>query len=117
WYDANNGGDNNLTIYFYYSSDPDVLRLLYSSTFLGKAFNWSQVGDASLDDLLQRGLKTTDTAQRNHAYAQVQRMLMQDPAALPPFNQINAPAAAAAIRGYSYDLRSYPRYYDVSIAR
>ena len=117
WYDANNGGANNMTHLYYVSSDPDVLRNLYWSKMIGKPFNWSQYGNPDVDQLLEQGLVTTDPQQRVKIYQQAQMKLMQDAAALPLYNQIGLSALAASVYGYSYDLRAYPRYYDTYIAK
>lgn len=116
WYNANNSGENNMTHLFYYSSDPDVLRNLYSSEVIGKPFNWSQYGNPEVDQLLEDGLRTTDPQERAEIYSQAQKLLMEDAVALPLYNQVGLSAMAANVQGYSYDLRAYPRYYDVSIA-
>jgi len=117
WYTANNSGDNNLTHVFYVSSDPDVLRNLFWSQMLGKPFNWSQYSNPDVDKLLEDGVHTTDPAKRKDIYSQLQKKLMEDAVILPIYNQVGLSALSADVYDYTYDLRAYPRYYDVYIAK
>lgn len=117
WYTANNSGDNNLTHVFYVSSDPDVLRTLFWSEMLGKPFNWSQYSNPDVDRLLEDGVHTTDLAKRKEIYSQLQKTLMNDAVTLPIYNQVGLSALSVDVYDYSYDLRAYPRYYDVYIAK
>jgi peptide/nickel transport system substrate-binding protein len=117
WYTANNSGDNNMTHVFYVSSDPDVLRNLFWTEMLGKPFNWSQYSNPKVDQLLEDGVHTTDPAKRKDIYSQLQKTLMEDAVILPVYNQVGLSALAANVNDYTYDLRAYPRYYDVSISK
>jgi peptide/nickel transport system substrate-binding protein len=92
-------------------SDPDLLWTYYHS---GQPFNWTQVSDTALDDLLERGRRVSDARQRAEMYAQAQQRIMELALLVPIRDPVNLNAASARVQGLHFDSHGwFPLLHDV----
>ncbi len=68
-------GDFDLMVTDHGSVDPDILYLLMDSKQIG-GLNFSRINDKQLDVLLEKGQTTTDRAERQKVYEQIQRLVV-----------------------------------------
>ncbi|WP_336646143.1 ABC transporter substrate-binding protein [Microbacterium sp. USHLN186] len=79
--------------------------------------NASQVSDPAVDALLQRGLSTTDTAERGKIYTELQQWNAQHVAIVPIYVSSLITGASKTVDGLDYDLYGRPLFYDASVSR
>jgi peptide/nickel transport system substrate-binding protein len=117
WADSLTKGDDNLMIGWRGSSDPDSLRPQLHSSTIGGQINSVRIRDPKLDAMLEQGYKVVDPAERTQVYKDVQHYVMQNGLVLPVAMRINTIVAQPNVRGLYVDLRAYPRYHDVWLAK
>jgi peptide/nickel transport system substrate-binding protein len=101
----------------YSGSDPSVLNLTFLSSNADGGFNWSKVRDATLDQLLDDGIRSLDPMQRAGLYAQAQTRIMDLALILPIREYVNLNGAKASVRGLQYDRRGwFPWLHDVWVS-
>ncbi|MDT0157456.1 ABC transporter substrate-binding protein [Microbacterium sp. ARD32] len=103
----------DLTDWDYSGVDADLLRNHLGTDGFQNA---SQVSDPQLDELLQEGLSTTDTAPRAKIYQQVQQWNVEHVAIVPLYVSSLITAADKSVHELSYDLYGRPQFYTVSLA-
>lgn len=102
----------DLTDWGFSGVDPDLLRShLHTEGFQ----NASQVSDADLDALLERGVATADTAERGEIYGEVQQWNAEHVAIVPLYSPSLITAVGDTVEGLAYDLYGRPLFYDVSV--
>ncbi|MCW3494686.1 ABC transporter substrate-binding protein [Microbacterium sp. SSM24] len=102
----------DLTDWGFSGVDPDLLRShLHTDGFQ----NASQVSDADLDALLERGVSTSDTQERADIYGDVQQWNADHVAIVPLYSPSLITAVSDGVDGLAYDLYGRPLFYDVSI--
>ncbi|MBD8024565.1 ABC transporter substrate-binding protein [Microbacterium gallinarum] len=102
----------DLTDWGFSGVDPDLLRShLHTEGFQ----NASQVSDADLDALLERGVATADTAERGEIYGEVQQWNAVHVAIVPLYSPSLITAVGDTVEGLAYDLYGRPLFYDVSV--
>lgn len=102
----------DLTDWGFSGVDPDLLRShLHTEGFQ----NASQVSDADLDALLERGVSTSDTDERAEIYGAVQQWNAEHVAIVPLYSPSLITAVSDSVDGLAYDLYGRPLFYDVSV--
>ncbi|BDV30755.1 ABC transporter substrate-binding protein [Microbacterium terricola] len=102
----------DLTDWGFSGVDPDLLRShLHTDGFQ----NASQVSDPELDTLLESGVATTDTDERNAIYADVQQWNADHVAIVPLYSPSLITAVGETVSGLTYDLYGRPLFYDVTV--
>ena len=102
----------DLTDWGFSGVDPDLLRShLHTDGFQ----NASQVSDAELDALLERGVATADTAERAEIYTDVQQWNAQHVAIVPLYSPSLITAVGGTVSDLAYDLYGRPLFYDVTV--
>lgn len=94
--------------------DADLLRSHLGSDGFQNA---SQVKDPAVDELLEQGLSTTDTAARAKVYAELQQWNAKHVAIVPLYVPSLITAVNDGVDGLEYDLYGRPLFYDVSVTR
>ncbi|REJ04547.1 ABC transporter substrate-binding protein [Microbacterium bovistercoris] len=79
--------------------------------------NASQVSDPAVDELLADGLASSDPAQRNGIYTEVQQWNAEHVAIVPLYVNSAITAQNDDVKGLAYDLYGRPLFYGVSVAR
>lgn len=79
--------------------------------------NASQVSDPAVDDLLERGLSTSDTGERAEIYTELQQWNAEHVAIVPLYVSSLITGSASTVQGLEYDLYGRPLFYDASVSR
>ena len=104
-------GEYHLIPQNYSGSDPDLLWSYYHS---GVPFNWSQVSDSRLDEVLDRARSLPQPDQRFRAYADAQQRIMELTLLVPIRDPVNLNAASARVHGLRFDAHGwFPLLHDV----
>lgn len=102
----------DLTDWGYSGVDADFLRNhLHTDGFQ----NASQVSDPEMDALLERAATSTDVAERNELYGQVQRWNAEYTAIVPLYSPAAITAVSETVTGITYDLYGRPLFFDASV--
>jgi peptide/nickel transport system substrate-binding protein len=103
WLEAGRKGKLNIGIVDWRSSDPDfALRLMFHSSN-ATAFAWNWHSNAKLDDLLMKGMATTDRTERCNIYENVQKIILED-AMIKPVNLFTAVwGVRSEVKGLKFD--------------
>ena len=109
WYASNAEGDYNIVGMALWSTDPNMLRMLYGTD--GSVFTWSHYSNEEFDALVNEGARLTDAESRLELYEQAQQMLMDDAVVLPIYDQVNLLGKQVAVQDIDFDQNAYPRYY------
>jgi len=110
-------GKHNLIPFTLSSSDPDILRTFFHSKNAEAGFNWSKVRDARIDEWLVKGLSSLDPGEREAAYAEVQRLVMEQALIIPIRDYVNLIGVNAKVQGLRFDARGwFPWLYDVRLS-
>lgn len=111
--EAGRSGAVHLIPFFLSGTDPDLLRSFFRSD---AAFNWSKVADPELDEWLDQGARTADSAARRKLYSQAQARIMEAALILPIRDYVNLNVASARVKGLRYDARGwFPWLVDVTL--
>ena len=111
-----NAGTHNLADFFYYAVDPYFMRSLFSCDQIASGFNWMHYCDPALEALIQEGNSTGDNAKRGEIYAQAAKMVMENAAVIPIYQQRAVFAAKKGITGVNFSLNGYPYFHDLTNA-
>ncbi len=104
-------GEYHLIPQNYSGSDPDLLWSYYHS---GVPFNWSQVSDSRLDEVLDRARSLPQPDQRSRTYADAQQHIMEMALLVPIRDPVNLNAASARVQGLHFDAHGwFPLLHDV----
>ncbi|GAA2889185.1 ABC transporter substrate-binding protein [Microbacterium esteraromaticum] len=79
--------------------------------------NASQVSDPAVDELLEQGLSTSDTAERAKIYTELQQWNAEHVAIVPLYVSSLITGSAKGVGGIEYDLYGRPLFYDASVSR
>jgi peptide/nickel transport system substrate-binding protein len=102
----------DLTDWGFSGVDPDLLRShLHSEGFQ----NASQVSDPAIDALLEEAVGTSDQAQRDALYTQLQQWNADYTAIVPLYSPSAITAVGERVGGLQYDLYGRPLFYDVTV--
>jgi peptide/nickel transport system substrate-binding protein len=99
----------------FFGTDPDVLRPMFSS---GGLYNWMNLEDPALDDLLHRAAsQTQDAAARDALYAQALAAIRRQSLILPVRDYVNLVVASDRVRGVSFSYQGwFPLLHDIQPA-
>jgi len=111
WLSAGNTGRHCLIPVGKFTSEPDVLEVLFHSRHNGRGYAWSWSQDATLDDWLATAVRSRDSRQRNHLFRAIQQCIMSNVLSIPLHENTNATVRRRDLRGLTYDLRGYPILY------
>ena len=117
WLAAGNTGRHCLIPVGKFTSEPDVLEVLFHSRHNGHGYAWSWSQDATLDDWLTTAVRSGDAPRRLDLFARIQQRIIQNVHSIPLHENLNASIRHKDLRGLTYDLRGYPVLYSASIAR
>ncbi|WP_164233872.1 ABC transporter substrate-binding protein [Microbacterium hydrocarbonoxydans] len=102
----------DLTDWGFSGVDPDLLRNhLHTDGFQ----NASQVSDPEIDALLEQAVASSDQAERNGLYTQLQQWNAEYTAIVPLYSPSAITAVGERVQGLDYDLYGRPLFYDVSV--
>lgn len=114
--EAGRKGTHHLIPFATSGTDPNLLRTYFHSSNVG-GFNWARVSDPELDGWLDQAARLSDWSQRAGLYTQVQQRVMDQAWIVPIRDQVNLNAAAARVRGLTFDVQGwFPVLYDVWLA-
>lgn len=114
WYASNAEGDYNIVGMALWSTDPNMLRMLYGTD--GSVFTWSHYSNEEFDALVNEGARLSDADSRLELYSQAQQILMDDAVVLPIYDQVNILGKQVSVQDIDFDQNAYPRYYDTYFA-
>jgi len=94
-------------------TDPDILTPYYTST---GAYNWSKVNSPDLDEWLAAASRSTDRAERERLYAQVQQSVMEKALIVPIRDYVNLEGVSNRVVGLRFDRQGWwPLLHDVEL--
>ena len=112
--DAHASGNYNAISLDFAGSDPDLLRLWFTSKGF---YNWSKVNDPDLDALLNQGFLTVDAAALTKLYAEAQKRIDDQTLVIPVRDYMNLNMASAKVTGLRYNAQGwFPWLVDVALA-
>ncbi|MFS2241626.1 ABC transporter substrate-binding protein [Microbacterium sp. OR16] len=79
--------------------------------------NASQVSDPAVDELLERGLSTSDTSERAEIYTELQQWNAEHVAIVPLYVSSLITGSVKGVEGLEYDLYGRPLFYSASVSR
>jgi peptide/nickel transport system substrate-binding protein len=110
--DACTAGEPEICPLYWGFSDPGELSIMFHSDNAGTGFNWGQIKDPKVDQLLIEGLRETDEKKRMDIYGELQVYIMEQ-AYLVPLNEWrNGHLYSPSIEGVQISYKN-PRYLHV----
>ena len=94
-------------------SDPDALRVLFSSASAAK---WGIVDDADLESILTEQVATADTDARQKLVNEAQESIIDNAYLIPLLETTQLHASASTVQGVTFDSASRVQLYDVRAA-
>ena len=116
WLEAGNTGRHCLIPVGKFTSEPDVLEVLFHSRHNGHGYAWSWSQDAILDDWLATAVHSGDAQQRADLFKAIQQRIMANVLSIPLHENTNASIRRQDLHGLTYDLRGYPVLYSAYLA-
>jgi peptide/nickel transport system substrate-binding protein len=110
-----NRGDHNLADFFYYSVDPFFMRALFACDQIESGFNWMHYCKPELDQMVRDGNATGDVATRQQIYAAAAKVVMEDAAVIPIYEQRAVFVGKNTIANLGFSINGYPYFQDVSV--
>jgi peptide/nickel transport system substrate-binding protein len=104
-------GDFDLLGGSLFAPDPDVLRRIHSPEFRAST-SVSKVDDPELNQLLERGYLTLDSAERVKIYGQAQRIILDRAYAIPVYVLTYRIVARNGVQGIVVDQHGFPVFFD-----
>ncbi len=118
WVAATGQGTQQMVIGWRGASDPDFLRPIFHSSFIGKSpLQRTHFKDERLDQVLDQGAREQDRTKRLALYKEAQQIILKQALIVPLWDRYNYIGARASVRDLGVDLRGYPRLYDVWLAK
>ena len=105
------GGTYDIVDWSFVRPDGDILRLHLFSEF-APIQNASFVNDAALDELLVTASESTDPAERERIYSDVQHWVIDDAAIVPVYVPSQIVGVSPHIGGVRSDIIGWPLFYD-----
>jgi peptide/nickel transport system substrate-binding protein len=120
WTAANASGNYDLTFAYMTRGDPIVLQTLLdprvATVGAGIANNlYTKATLARAQDLFDRGLTATDSAQRARAYAELQDLLIDEGAAFPLYERVWQAASSPRVRGFKWTAEGFAFLNDIEL--
>jgi peptide/nickel transport system substrate-binding protein len=109
-------GENGMTFMDWRGTDPDILTLHYHSKNIG-GWNMGWFKDPAVDKLLDDAREEMNRAKRQKLYEDAQKLIMEQAAMVPLFNQVQPDVSAAVVKGFAFDANTYFVLYDVWLDR
>jgi peptide/nickel transport system substrate-binding protein len=99
------------------SPDPDSLRALLHSSFIGNSVT-QRVGyrDPHLDQLLEQGSQEQDNTKRLGIYHDIQQLMMQQALTIPMWYRLDTFLTRSNVNGFIVEPYGYPQLYDAWMA-
>ena len=94
-----------------FTSEPDVLEVLFHSRHNGNGYAWSWSQDSTLDDWLATAVRSQNPEQRSELFSAIQHRIISNVLSIPLHENTNASVRRASLHGLTYDLRGYPVLY------
>jgi len=106
-------GQHHLIPFNLSGSDPDILRKFFHSQ---AGFNWSRVTDSDLDAWLDTAARTSDRAEREALYSDVQLRVMDQALVIPIRDYVNLNGTSNVVQGLRFDAQGwFPWLIDVAL--
>ncbi|HMK09259.1 MAG TPA: ABC transporter substrate-binding protein, partial [Anaerolineales bacterium] len=103
--EAVQSGDYNLVGSEFFGTDPDVLRPMFAS---GGLYNWMNVADPALDDLLERAATTAVSQnERRTLYAEAAQRIQDQSLILPVRDYVDLVVANARLTGLRFNYQGW----------
>jgi len=96
-------------------SSPNVLNFLFNSSFIPNAksfgFNWTQVDNAQMDQLLAQGQATTSNSSLTSIYDSVQQLIATNVWTIPLYVPAYTFVTQSSVHGVAFEYAGYPDFY------
>jgi peptide/nickel transport system substrate-binding protein len=115
-YEAWRKGEHNIGELNWWFPDPSILTTNFHTSRL-QAFNPPRLSDAEVDKLLDQAAAMIDEGPRMELYKKIQRVLIETGAGIPLVDQVTVVGVRKEVRGYAFNVVTFPVLYDVSLAR
>lgn len=106
-------GDYDMASTWFASSDPSVLNVLFLSSNVEEGFAISRWKDEALDDKLAAAQASTDDAERERLYQEIQAQIMDEALLIPYHAETELDGMHKGISGYKLEQGQYPLLYAV----
>jgi peptide/nickel transport system substrate-binding protein len=116
WIAAGNSGAHHLITVGKFTSEPDVLEVLFHSRHVGNGYNWTLIRDGLLDAQLETAVQSLDPERRRSLFSSIQRRIVDQALTVPIHENTNVTVVRPELVGLSYDLRGYPVLYGAALA-
>lgn len=111
--DIGRTGSHHLVGFNLFGYDPNVLWTFYHSQ---GGFNWAQVADPALDELLDQADAEREPTARNELYGRVQQTIMDQALVLPIRDYVNLVVTTSNVKGLRFDTQGwFPWLVDVRL--
>jgi peptide/nickel transport system substrate-binding protein len=110
--DACTAGEPEICPLYWGFSDPGELSIMFHSDNAGTGFNWGQIKDPKVDQLLLEGLRETDEKKRMDIYGELQVYIMEQAYVVPLNEWRNGHLYSPSIEGIQISYKN-PRYLHV----
>jgi peptide/nickel transport system substrate-binding protein len=111
--EAQAGGNYNLISWNLAGTDPDLLRSFFRSD---GAYNWSNIQNGELDQLLDQAVQAADAADRLDLYRRIQEAIARECAVLPIRDYVNLNVASPRVKGLHFSPQGwFPVLIDASM--
>lgn len=114
WDETINAGDYDLQLHSYFRADPDIARTVWSQDFVppwGYSFSWPT--DDAFEALLDEGAQTPDGPERERAYQDIQKHVIDEGWELPLYPISRPFAHTSGIHGLALNGTAVPYVYDL----
>ncbi|MDQ0943440.1 ABC transporter substrate-binding protein [Streptomyces sp. V1I1] len=111
------GRDADILAFSWNRAEPDIMRSYFASDQTAKqgGSNAFGVKNAQLDGWLHEASATRDRERRDALYAKAQALVNSEALALPVYAPATLLGAAERVRGVTFDVQAYPRFYDARL--
>jgi len=96
-------------------SSPNVLNFLFNSAFVPSpksfGFDWAQVDNAQLDQLLAQGQATTSDSTLTSIYNSIQQMIAKNVWTIPLYVPAYTFVTQSSVHGIGFEYAGYPDFY------
>lgn len=111
------GRDADVLAISWNRAEPDIMRTFFASdqTAEGGGSNAFGIREPRLDTWLNNASATSDPQERARLYGLAQAYVNREALAIPLYAQATLVGAADRVRGVSFDVQAYPRFYDARL--
>ena len=108
FYEDNYSGATAMTSLFLRGGEWDVIYSLFHSSNIGGNFNWFQLDDPEIDDLLEQGRAELDVDARREIYLDLEKRLLEMAVAVPLHDDLSVWVMRSNLSGLKFNGFTYP---------